>query len=1021
MPGELLINHKAGAVQMARAKRPAVPREAESYQHPHTTSPMRPDVGTQAQFKKRKPPQKYRYDDSLSPALEWDGQNSAREKGEQQLAVISEQLSEIRKIVAQGSPSSPAAIPALERGKDMEKPQDRNSPAAIQDPDKVKDLEKPQDRTAGPALQRLVSKADEAVQKLKALSKPFLNWAGKAERLSFDVPTLPLFVHERLSTKAIIETLTGHKRSKQLDMYSLFGDPQHSVTDQVLRAYEHRDQWVNRMMLGDSLAVMNSLLHYEGLGGQVQMIYMDPPYGVKFGSNFQPFVRKRDVSHNDDEDMTREPEMVQAYRDTWELGLHSYLTYLRDRLLLARDLLAPSGSVFIQIGDENVHRVRDVLDEVFQTENFVAAIAFQKTGGQNPVHVAAIYDTLLWYAKDKALLKTNPLYISHPDPDPTDPNYVHLELLEGSIRAMTPEERRRQNALPEGAKVFRYGPITSAGASSTEQVFKYDGEAFRPPGNSHWKTTIEGLQVLASHNRILRSGRGLAYKLYWHDFAAERLPNLWTDTQSGGFNDPQVYVVQTTTKVVARCILMTTAPGDLVIDPTCGSGTTAYVAEQWGRRWITMDTSRVPLALARQRLLTATFPWYELNDNARGPAGGFVYQRKQNNKGEEVGGIVPHVTLESIANNEPPKEEVLVDRPERDNKITRVTGAFCVEGTIPTPVDLDDSVAVVSSPPSAREDTGATTFTDRMLEILRKSPVLRLAGNKTLALKNIRPPAKTLSLSAEAMVDATAPGQTPSITDAVQEAAEKSGNVLPLSAKSVALAFGPENGAVSESLVFNAAKEAWAKSYSHLYVIGFAIQPNARELIEKCNQVVGIASTYIQATPDLLMGDLLKNMRSSQIFSVCGLPEIKIHVVAPVSPRATAGEDTGATKGAGEAASAEPGAPSGATTFQVELLGLDVFDPVTMEVDHPKGDDVPAWFLDTDYNGLCFHVSQAFFPRTSAWDNLKKALKGEYEESVWDHLSGTKSAPFEAGEHKQIAVKVIDDRGNELMVVEKLS
>ena len=282
-------------------------KQAENYRHPEAKSLLRPDVGTQAQFRKKKPPTTYRYDSSLSPALDWDGQNPAREQGE----------ALIRELLEAGS----------------------------------------------------LETAKAAAAKLKAMSKPFLNWAGKAERLSFDVPTLPLFVHERLSTKAIVETLGGHKRDKQQTMFDLFGDPQHSITDQVLRAYEYQDNWVNRMILGDSLVVMNSLLHYEGLGGQVQMVYMDPPYGVKFGSNFQPFVRKRDVSHNDDEDMTREPEMVQAYRDTWELGLHSYLTYLRDRLLLARDLLSPSGSIFVQISDENLHHVRELMDEVFGPEN----------------------------------------------------------------------------------------------------------------------------------------------------------------------------------------------------------------------------------------------------------------------------------------------------------------------------------------------------------------------------------------------------------------------------------------------------------------------------------------------------------------------------------------------------------------------------------------------------------------------------------------------------------------------------
>jgi adenine-specific DNA-methyltransferase len=384
----------------------------------------------------------------------------------------------------------------------------------------------------------------------------------------------------------------------------------------------------------------------------------------------------------------------------------------------------------------------------------------------------------------------------------------------------------------------------------------------------------------------------------------------------------------------------------------------------------------VPLALARQRLLTATFPYYQLKDEARGPAGGFIYVRKQNKRGEEVGGIVPHVTLKSIANDEPPEEEVLVDRPEIESMVTRVSGPFTVEATIPTPVDwegddIEDSRAV------ELEEHGS--FVDRMLEVLRKSPVLHLSDGKTVTLKNIRLPAKTLSLSAEAVMMNPHPSPLP----------EGEGG------QAVALVFGPENGAISEKLVYEAAREAHAKSYAHLYVIGFAIQPNARKLVEDSDAAVGIPSTYVQATPDLMMGDLLKNMRSSQIFSVCGLPEVKLHRLKPKSPN-------------------DP------VMYQAELLGLDVFDPTTMATDHRAGDDVPAWFLDTDYNGLCFHVMQAFFPRTSAWDSLKKALKGLYEDSLWDHLAGTKSAPFEAGEHGQVAVKVIDDRGNELLVVKSL-
>src|SRR5580704_7526828 len=312
-------------------------KTAKSYNHPESESPMRPEVGTQSEFKKKLPPTKYRYDDSLSPVLEWDGQNAARERGEARIAKAEAGLSEARKKLNGKSETKEAAAHVIA--------------------------------------------AQKAVSELKAMSKPFLNWSGKAERLSFDVPTLPLFIHERLSTKAILETLKGHKRDKQTDMFDLFGDPQHSITDQVLRAYEHKDKWVNRMILGDSMVVMNSLLHYEGLGGQVQMVYMDPPYGVKFGSNFQPFVRQRDVSHSDDDDMTRGPEMVQAYRDTWELGVHSYLTYLRDRLVLCRELLSPRGSVFVQISDENLHHVRELLDEIFGSENIVSIIVAQKTAG----------------------------------------------------------------------------------------------------------------------------------------------------------------------------------------------------------------------------------------------------------------------------------------------------------------------------------------------------------------------------------------------------------------------------------------------------------------------------------------------------------------------------------------------------------------------------------------------------------------------------------------------------------------
>jgi adenine-specific DNA-methyltransferase len=914
----------------------------EPYRHPTAESLMRPEVGTQAQFRKKKPPVTYRYDSSLSPALEWDGQNPAREQGESLIAKLYDVTASLGELRA-----------------------------------KIKVAESEKERTK---IRAEIDKAQVVVSSiadgLKALGKPFLNWAGKAERLSFDVPTLPLFVHERLSTKAIIETLASHKKDKQLDMFSLFGDPHHSITDQILKAYEYKDKWVNRLVLGDSLVVMNSLVHYEGLGRQVQMIYMDPPYGVKFGSNFQPFVRKRDVKHNEDDDMTREPEMVKAYRDTWELGLHSYLTYMRDRLLIARELLTPSGSIFVQISDENLHHVREVMDEVFGAEHFCSVICFVKTSGFSPTLLSNVADYLLWYSKDKERVKYNQLMLSKTVGEEGATQYNWVESFDGAeLRPMTPEEERNIYLVLDRYRVLTHGDLSAQGSSGNTEPFEWNGKTYRVPINCHWKTTPEGLKQLTERKRLMSLGNSLRYKRYLQDFPVFPVSNIWTDTGISGFADKKLYIVQTNPSVIERCLLMTTDPGDLVLDPTCGSGTTAYVAEQWGRRWITIDTSRVPLALARQRVLTATFPYYELKEPDHGPAGGFVYKRKQNNKGEEVGGIVPHVTLKSIANNEPPAEEVLVDRPETINSITRVSGPFCLEATIPTPVDWEGDGVEDSGAPEAGEHG---SFIDRMLEVLRRSPVLHLDGGKTVKFKGIRKPAKTLSLSAEALIT--------------------NGNDKP-----VAILFGPENGAISEKLVYEAAREAHGKNYSHLFVIGFAIQPGARNFLDNCEAVVGVPATYVQATPDLLMGDLLKNMRSSQIFSVCGLPEVALRKLPKGTP------------------SLSPARGEGNTLYEVELLGLDVFDPITMDVDPRKGNDVPAWFLDTNYNGLCFHVSQAFFPRTGAWDNLKRALKSTHEESVWDHLAGTVSASFEVGEHGQIAVKVIDDRGNELLVVKNLA
>ncbi|MGE5528241.1 MAG: site-specific DNA-methyltransferase [Patescibacteria group bacterium] len=863
---------------------------AEAYDHKDQEALLRPDVGLQAQFKKKKLPVKYRYDPSLDPELSWDI-NADRERAE----VLIEQI-----------------------------------------------------RTAS-----TLEEAKAAAEQLKRMSQPFLNWAGKAERSEFTVPTLPLFVHERLSTKAILESVRTRKR-----MIGLFADPELAIADRALKAYEHKTGWVNRLILGDSLVVMNSLLQYEGLGGQVQMIYMDPPYGVKFGSNFQPFIRRRDVKHNDDEDMTREPEMVQAYRDTWELGLHSYLTYLRDRLWLCRELLSPTGSIFIQISDDNLHMIRCLMDEVFGAGNYLNTIAFVKTSGVTTKFLPSRIDFLVWYARNKEYSKYHQIYVTKSTEMGTAENYNWIELPDGTRRGLTAAERRDRTLVPNNAKIYKPDNITSQGNPIFD--FEYQGNVYRQA----WKTTPEGLRRLASAMRLHVAKNSLQYVRYLTDFPCVPATQLWEDTGTGSFTDDKIYVVQTGTKAIERCILMSTDPGDLVLDPTCGSGTTAYVAEQWGRRWITIDTSRVPIALAKQRLLTATYDYYELRDEKAGVAGGFKYERKQNKKGEEIGGIVPHITLKSIANNEPPEEEVLVDRPNIVPGVVRVTGPFVVEATIPTPVDIDaDGV----------EDSGvpAGDHYQRMLEVLRRSPVLRLPGNRTVTFKNVRQPAKSLNLHAEAIIEGN--GEKP-----------------------VAFLFGPESGAVSEKMIYEAAREAHGKSYAHLYIIGFACQDAATRLIRECESVMGIPATFVAATMDLAMHDLLKTSRASQVFSVTGAPEIKL---LKLKQKGANGEDL----------------------YQVKLLGLDVFDPVTMETDHLQGDDVPAWFLDTDYNELSFLVGQAFFPRTSAWDSLKRELKGVYLDSVWEHLAGDTSEPFTAGDNGKIAVKVIDERGNELMVVKPLA
>ena len=892
---------------------------ASAYKHP-LEAVQRPDVGVEAQFPNKRIAKTYRYDSSLAPELTWD-EGPERPFAEWLLTLI---------------------VEAAEKGEDVV-----FASAQIWE-----------------GTQERFSSLAQCAARLRSLSKPFLNWAGKAERQQISVPTLPLFVHERHSTQAILETLRAHKASGvTLDM---FGDIDLDIADK-LDAYEHKGPWTNRLVLGDSLQIMNSLLEYEGMGGQVQMVYFDPPYGVKFGSNFQPFVRKNSVKHGPDDEMIREPEMVKAYRDTWELGLHSYLAYLRDRLLLARELLTESGSIFLQISDDNLHHVREVMDDVFGASNSCGLIAFRTTGGQSSSLLSSSTDFLLWYAKSRDHARFE---------NPTTPKvggaggsgqYVLTEPADFSSepRRMTPEELDGSAPLPEGWRILSHDTLYSQGSPSdpVDEVFNWRGRDFRCPSNTHWKPGVKsgGMSRLAHARRLMLVGNTLRYKRYVDDFPVYQIDNIWNDTARSGFARKKEYVVETSEKVVQRCMLMTTEPGDLVLDVTCGSGTTASVAEQWGRRWITCDTSRVPIALARQRLLTATFPWYHLKTPKAGPAGGFVYQRKKNRKGEEVGGLIPRVTLSSIANSEEPKLVTLSDRPEVSKDITRVCGPFTVEATIQASMSMEEE-----SGPGQQRAQDPRAYLDRMMEVLRQSKTLQLPGNTRLELETVRPLADRDYLHGEAI--------------------SRNG-----SEKRIAIVFGPEDGAIGSEYVFNASMEAMQQGFQQLFLFGFAIQAKAHEMLGKLK----ISTTYVAMTPDIVMSDLLKTSRSSEIFSITGLPDVD------VSP-------AGAVRIDGE------------QLYHVSIKGLDIFRPDTMETSSIEAENLPCWMLDTNYNGMAFCASQVFFPKTSAWDNLQKSLKGQFEPDVWEHLAGTVSEPFIVGDKQRIAVKVIDERGNELMVVKSV-
>ncbi|MCY4578411.1 MAG: site-specific DNA-methyltransferase [Chloroflexi bacterium] len=899
--------------------------------------------------------------------------------------------------------------------------------------------------------------------------EPWLEWTGKREKRYFEVDPVALHIHERVSAQAAMRVA-----ARQDVQRSLWADPQQDYHEAV-QFYRHDVEWSNRLILGDSLLVMNSLAKREDLAGKVQMIYIDPPYGISYRSNFQPFVRDRNVRDRE-QDLTREPEMVKAYRDTWALGIHTYLTYLRDRLTVARELLSESGSVFVQIGDENVHRIREVMDEVLGRENFVSQIYFATTSGFSTSGISRIGDYLIWYARNKESMKYRTLFVPKGNIGSGNESYRYVLSLDGARRSMTKAERDGIAALPDGYRVFRHSDMQSSGAASQDTPITFEGKVYRPLSNSHWKANWpDGLNRLESAGRLVSVGNRVNYVRYTDDYPVQQIVNSWMDTGFGYAATAKQYVVQTHERVIQRCLLMTTDPGDLVLDPTCGAGTTAYVAEQWGRRWITIDTSRVAIALARQRILTAKFDYYKTADDSDTISdNGFKYK------------TVPHITLRSIAQNvaldpiftkwEPvlddrldalnaalgcvddntrvtllakletksrrrprrdypitdaderrwnlPKDkwehwevpfdadddypanlrerleayrkawrekmaevnaciaanadqETLVDQPEVERGIVRVSGPFTVEAVQPAEESLGlENESPIGGAPDELDSFGddaidteaplnAESFKDSVVRLLRHDG-MRFHGNGVVKFTQLEAIADGGNLHAEGEWESDDPDNP----------------------RRVAVSVGPQHGPVTATQVEDAIRAAYRHSYDALVFAGITFDGAAQAAIQDdANPSVRMHMAHI--APDIAMNDLLKETRDRELFSVSGLPRTKLTQQ-----------------------------PSG--EYVIEMDGVDIYDPVKNAIYSENARGVAAWFLDSDYDGRTFCITQAFFPDSKAWNKLAGALKSVVEPDAFAAFSGTKSLPFPAGRHKRAAVKVIDPRGNEVMKVHAL-
>ncbi|HVB82938.1 MAG TPA: site-specific DNA-methyltransferase [Candidatus Binataceae bacterium] len=807
---------------------------------------------------------------------------------------------------------------------------------------------------------------------------PKLDWAGKAENTSFEIPTVSLHVHERIDPRSIVQAVK--KRNGTNPQLSLFASPKENPPiREAIEFYKHKHNWSNRLIAGDSLLVMNSLVEKEGMAGQVQMVYIDPPYGIKYGSNFQPFVNKREVKDGKDEDLTQEPEMIRAFRDTWELGVHSYLTYLRDRLLLARELLHESGSCFVQISDENIHHVKELLDEIFLPKNFCGIITYRTTGGQSTSLLSVSVDYLIWFAKDKEQARTKFRQLTRPKVpgELGATQYTFIEPRNGSHdpRPMDDEEFEDIDALLLKYRVLAHDTLYSQGAPSdpADLVFEWRGEKYKCPSNTHWKPGVKsgGMQKLADANRLMLVGNTLRYKRYIEDNPVSEIDNVWNDTAISGFGRKKRYVVETNQKVVERCILLTTDPGDLVFDPTCGSGTTAFAAEKWGRRWITCDTSRVALALTKERLMTASFPYFELAHPQEGVGSGFKYE------------TVPHIQLGSIANI--PESLVgldqdrlavvlkryadrrpLYDRPQEDKKKARVTGPFTFEAVpapVVRPIDEIEEQEARPADDSVGRDGETRRQGDWRDELLKTG--IRGKGGQRIGFSRVEPLAGTRWLHADAETKADKPQR-------------------------VVASFGPDHAPLESRQVALAIEEAQQLVPKPKIIVfaAFQFDPEAAKDIDE-TKWPGVTLIKAQMNADLLTEDLKKKRASNESFWLIGQPDVEVEKIAK-----------GDAKG----------------KWRATVNGFDYYNTVTGTIESGGSDKIAVWMLDPDYDGRSLFPRQVFFPMAGpkdAWSRLAKSLKAEIDEELIEAYRGTVSLPFDAGEHKRAAIKIIDDRGIE--------